>query len=235
MGRGKPKGFRFHQISTDEVYGALPTDKSVKFTEDTPYDPRSPYSASKASSDHLVRAWHETYGLPVVLTNCSNNYGPYHFPEKLIPVIILNALAGKDLPIYGDGSNIRDWLFVEDHADALLLVVEKGELGRSYNIGGENERTNLELVKTLCVILDDLRPKASGSYADQITFVTDRPGHDARYAIDPTRIRQELGWRPSVTVEEGLRQTVQWYLDNEDWWRALQNRTGVGVRLGVKA
>jgi dTDP-glucose 4,6-dehydratase len=235
VGKGKPEGFRFHHISTDEVYGSLPNDTAVKFTEDTPYDPRSPYSASKASSDHLVRAWHETYGLPVVLTNCSNNYGPFHFPEKLIPVIILNALAGKPLPIYGDGSNIRDWLFVEDHADALLLVVEKGELGRSYNIGGENERTNLELVKTLCAILDDLRPKASGSYADQITFVTDRPGHDARYAIDPTRIREELGWRPSVTVEEGLRQTVQWYLDNESWWKALQNRAGVGVRLGVKA
>jgi len=164
VGQGKPEGFRFHHISTDEVYGSLgPTGL---FTEDTPYDPRSPYSASKASLDHLVRAWHETYGLPVVLTNCSNNYGPFHFPEKLIPVIILNALAGKPLPIYGDGSNIRDWLFVEDHADALLLVVDKGELGRSYNIGGENERTNLELVKTLCAILDDLRPKASGSYAD---------------------------------------------------------------------
>jgi len=232
VGQGKPEGFRFHHISTDEVYGSLgPTGL---FTEDTPYDPRSPYSASKASSDHLVRAWHETYGLPVVLTNCSNNYGPFPFPEKLIPVIILNALAGKPLPIYGDGSNIRDWLFVEDHADALLLVVDKGELGRSYNIGGENERTNLELVKTLCAILDDLRPKASGSYADQITFVTDRPGHDARYAIDPTRIREELGWRPSVTVEEGLRQTVQWYLDNEVWWKALQSRDGVGQRLGVK-
>jgi len=232
VGQGKPEGFRFHHISTDEVYGSLgPTGL---FTEDTPYDPRSPYSASKASSDHLVRAWHETYGLPVVLTNCSNNYGPFHFPEKLIPVIILNALAGKPLPIYGDGSNIRDWLFVEDHADALLLVVDKGELGRSYNIGGENERTNLELVKTLYAILDDLRPKASGSYANQITFVTDRPGHDARYAIDPTRIREELGWRPSVTVEEGLRQTVQWYLDNEVWWKALQSRDGVGQRLGVK-
>lgn len=231
---GKPEGFRFHHISTDEVFGSLPTDKSVQFTEDTPYDPRSPYSASKASSDHLVRAWHETYGLPVVLTNCSNNYGPFHFPEKLIPVIILNALAGKPLPIYGDGSNIRDWLFVEDHADALLLVVEKGVLGRSYNIGGENERTNLELVQTLCAILDEKRPKSSGSYADQITFVTDRPGHDARYAIDPSRIREELGWRPSVTVEEGLAQTVAWYLDNEDWWRVLQNRHGVGERLGVK-
>lgn len=233
VGQGKPEGFRFHHISTDEVYGSL--GPIGLFTEDTPYDPRSPYSASKASSDHLVRAWHETYGLPVVLTNCSNNYGPYHFPEKLIPVIILNALAGKDLPIYGDGSNIRDWLYVEDHADALLLVVEKGALGRSYNIGGENERTNLELVKTLCGILDEMRPKAQGSYADQITFVTDRPGHDARYAIDPTRIRDELGWRPSVTVEEGLRKTVQWYLDNKAWWMALQNRKGVGERLGVKA
>ena len=231
--QGKPESFRFHHISTDEVYGSL--GPKGLFTEDTPYDPRSPYSASKASSDHLVRAWHETYGLPVVLTNCSNNYGPYHFPEKLIPVVILNALAGKPLPIYGDGSNIRDWLYVEDHADALLLVVEKGELGRSYNIGGENERTNLELVQTLCGILDELQPKSDGSYADQITFVTDRPGHDARYAIDPTRIRDELGWRPSVTVEEGLRKTVQWYLDNKDWWMALQDRKGVGERLGVKA
>jgi dTDP-glucose 4,6-dehydratase len=230
---GKPAAFRFHHISTDEVFGSLPADPSVKFTEDTPYDPRSPYSASKAASDHLVRAWHETYGLPVVLTNCSNNYGPYHFPEKLVPVIILNALAGKSLPIYGDGSNIRDWLFVEDHADALLLVLEKGALGRSYNIGGENERTNLDLVRTLCAILDDLRPKAAGSYADQITFVTDRPGHDARYAIDPARIRKELGWRPSVTVEEGLRRTVQWYLDNEAWWKPLQARHGVGQRLGT--
>ena len=232
---GRPEGFRFHHISTDEVFGSLPADPSVKFTEETPYDPRSPYSASKAASDHLVRAWHETYGLPVVLTNCSNNYGPYHFPEKLIPVIILNALAGKPLPIYGDGSNIRDWLFVEDHADALLLVVEKGAVGRSYNIGGENERTNLELVRTLCAILDAQRPKVSGNYADQITFVTDRPGHDARYAIDPSRIRRELDWRPSVTVEEGLARTVAWYLDNEAWWRPLQARQGVGQRLGVKA
>ncbi len=235
IGQGKPQGFRFHHISTDEVYGSLPADPSVKFTEDTPYDPRSPYSASKASSDHLVRAWHETYGLPVVLTNCSNNYGPYHFPEKLIPVIILNALAGKALPIYGDGSNVRDWLYVEDHAEALLTVLQQGQLGRSYNIGGENERSNLELVKTLCAILDELQPKPAGSYADQITFVTDRPGHDARYAIDPSRIRQELGWRPSVTVEEGLARTVQWYLDNEAWWRPLQARAGVGERLGVKA
>lgn len=232
QGRGRPESFRFHHISTDEVFGSLPADPSVKFTEDTPYDPRSPYSASKAASDHLVRAWHETYGLPVVLTNCSNNYGPYHFPEKLVPVIILNALAGKPLPIYGDGSNIRDWLYVEDHADALLCVLEKGALGRSYNIGGENERTNLELVRTLCAILDEKRPKASGSYADQITFVTDRPGHDARYAIDPSRIRAELGWRPSVTVEEGLARTVDWYLANEAWWKALQGREGVGQRLG---
>ncbi|GLS85393.1 dTDP-glucose 4,6-dehydratase [Cypionkella aquatica] len=230
---GKPAGFRFHHISTDEVFGSLGAEG--QFTEETSYDPRSPYSASKAASDHLVRAWHETYGLPVVLTNCSNNYGPYHFPEKLIPVVILNALAGKPLPIYGDGSNVRDWLYVEDHADALLLVVEKGALGRSYNIGGENERSNLQLVQTLCGILDAKRPKASGSYADQITYVTDRPGHDARYAIDPSRIREELGWRPSVTVEQGLEKTVQWYLDNEAWWKPLQARAGVGVRLGVKA
>ena len=229
--QGKPEGFRFHHVSTDEVFGSLgPTGM---FSEDTPYDPRSPYSASKASSDHLVRAWHETYGLPVVLTNCSNNYGPYHFPEKLIPVVILNALAEKPLPIYGDGENIRDWLYVEDHADALLLVIEKGKLGRSYNIGGENERTNLELVKTLCAILDRLQPRDEGSYADLITFVTDRPGHDVRYAIDPSRIRDELGWRPSVTVEEGLEKTVRWYLSNEDWWKPLLNRKGVGERLGL--
>ena len=233
--QGKPDGFRFHHISTDEVFGSLPDDPAVQFTEDTPYDPRSPYSASKASSDHLVRAWHETYGLPVVLTNCSNNYGPYHFPEKLVPVVILNALAGKELPIYGSGANVRDWLFVEDHADALLLVAEKGDIGRSYNIGGENERTNLDLVQSICAILDQKRPKAEGNYADQITFVADRPGHDARYAIDPSRIRTELGWRPSVTVEQGLEKTVDWYLANEDWWRALQNRQGVGTRLGVKA
>jgi len=225
----RPEDFRFHHISTDEVYGSLgPTGQ---FTEDTPYAPNSPYSASKAGSDHLVRAWHETYGLPVVLTNCSNNYGPYHFPEKLIPVVILNALAGKPLPIYGDGSNVRDWLYVEDHADALLLVLEKGALGRSYNIGGENERSNLELVQTICTILDKLRPGET-PYADLITFVTDRPGHDARYAIDPTRIREELGWRPSVTVEEGLERTVRWYLENEDWWRPLLERHGVGERLG---
>jgi dTDP-glucose 4,6-dehydratase len=231
--QGRPDSFRFHHVSTDEVFGSLPEDPSVQFTEDTPYDPRSPYSASKAASDHLVRAWHETYGLPILLTNCSNNYGPYHFPEKLVPVIILNALAGKPLPIYGNGSNVRDWLYVEDHADALLRVLDAGAPGRSYNIGGENERSNLELVQTLCAILDRLSPRAGGaSYASQIAFVADRPGHDARYAIDPARIRAELSWRPSVSVEEGLERTVRWYLDNENWWRPLQARAGVGERLG---
>jgi len=230
---GKPKSFRFHHISTDEVFGSLPSDPSVRFTEETPYDPRSPYSASKASSDHLVRAWHETYGLPVVLTNCSNNYGPFHFPEKLVPVIILRALAEKSLPIYGDGSNIRDWLYVEDHADALLLVLARGEIGRSYNIGGENELTNLELVNTICKILNRLIPRSIGSYAELITFVKDRPGHDQRYAIDPSRIKNELGWQPSVTLEQGLEKTVQWYLDNKHWWKPLQNRSGVGKRLGT--
>jgi dTDP-glucose 4,6-dehydratase len=227
--QGKPETFRFHHISTDEVFGSLGPEG--QFTEDTSYDPRSPYSASKAASDHLVRAWAETYGLPVVLTNCSNNYGPYHFPEKLIPVAILNALHGKPIPVYGTGENVRDWLYVEDHADALLLVLEKGQLGRSYNIGGENERRNIDLVRTICTLLDEMAPKGT-PYADQITFVTDRPGHDARYAIDPSRIREELGWRPSVTVEEGLRRTVRWYLDNEAWWRPLLARQGVGERLG---
>jgi dTDP-glucose 4,6-dehydratase len=235
VAQGKPETFRFHHISTDEVFGSLPADPEAMFTEETSYDPRSPYSASKASSDHLVRAWHETYGLPVVMTNCSNNYGPFHFPEKLVPVVILSALAGKDLPIYGAGDNIRDWLYVEDHADALLLVVQKGVVGRSYNIGGENERTNLQLVRTICAILDRKKPKDSGSYADLITYVGDRPGHDARYAIDPKRIRTELNWKPSVTVEEGLEKTVDWYLENEAWWRPLQERPGVGERLGIKA
>jgi dTDP-glucose 4,6-dehydratase len=228
-GRGRPESFRFHHISTDEVYGSL--GKTGMFTEDTPYDPNSPYSASKASSDHLVRAWHETYGLPVIVTNCSNNYGPFHFPEKLVPVVILKALAGQPIPIYGKGDNVRDWLYVEDHADALLTVVQKGELGRTYNIGGENEATNLELVNMICALLDDLRP-SNKSYSELITFVTDRPGHDMRYAIDPERIRNELDWRPSVTLEQGLRKTVEWYLSNEEWWRALQERDGVGTRLG---
>lgn len=230
VGQGRPEGFRFHHISTDEVFGSL--GAAGQFTETTPYDPRSPYSASKASSDHLVRAWHETYDLPVVLTNCSNNYGPYHFPEKLVPVVILNALHGRPIPIYGKGENVRDWLYVEDHADALLLVLEKGELGRSYNIGGENERSNLELVQTICAILDKKRPE-NAPHADLITFVTDRPGHDMRYAIDPTRISTELGWHPSVTVEEGLEKTVTWYLENTDWWQALLDRDGVGKRLGT--
>ena len=228
---GRPQTFRFHHISTDEVFGSL--GATGQFTETTPYDPRSPYSASKAASDHLVRAWAETYGLPVVLSNCSNNYGPFHFPEKLIPVVILNALHGRPIPVYGKGENVRDWLYVEDHADALLLVVQKGAVGRSYNIGGENERRNIDLVRTICALLDEMAPKAK-PYADQITFVTDRPGHDARYAIDPTRIREELGWRPSVTVEEGLRRTVRWYLDNEAWWLPLLDRQGVGTRLGTK-
>lgn len=232
VGAGRPEAFRFHHISTDEVYGTLGAEGM--FTEDTAYAPNSPYSASKAASDHLVRAWAETYGLPVVITNCSNNYGPYHFPEKLIPVVILNALVGNPIPVYGMGENVRDWLFVEDHADALLCVLEKGALGRSYNIGGENEARNIDLVRMICGILDELRP-ARHAYAEQITFVADRPGHDLRYAIDPTRIREELGWRPSVTLEQGLRKTVAWYLDNEDWWRALQNRQGVGQRLGRKA
>lgn len=230
--KGKPDSFRFHHISTDEVFGSLgPTGK---FTEDTPYDPRSPYSASKAASDHLVRAWYETYGMPVVLTNCSNNYGPFHFPEKLIPVVILNALSGKAIPVYGKGENVRDWLFVEDHADALLTVLQKGQLGRSYNIGGENEARNIDLVRTICRLMDEMHPQGA-PHERLITFVTDRPGHDLRYAIDPARMREELGWRPSVTLEEGLRRTVRWYLENEAWWRPLLARQGVGERLGVKA
>jgi len=228
---GKPQGFRFHHISTDEVFGSL--GETGQFTEDTPYAPNSPYSASKAASDHLVRAWHETYGLPVVLSNCSNNYGSFHFPEKLVPVTILNAIAGKPIPIYGSGENVRDWLYVDDHADALLTVLERGVNGRSYNIGGENEVRNIDLVHMICTILDDLRPKGA-PHDGLITFVDDRPGHDLRYAIDASRIRQELGWRPSVTLAKGLRQTVRWYLENEVWWRALQNRAGVGQRLGVK-
>ena len=229
-GQGRPDSFRFHHISTDEVYGSLgPTGQ---FTETTPYDPRSPYSASKAASDHLVRAWGETYGLPILLTNCSNNYGPYHFPEKLIPVVILNALHGRPIPVYGTGENVRDWLYVEDHADALLTVLAKGQTGRSYNIGGENEATNIDIVRKICALLDERCPDAA-PHADLITFVTDRPGHDLRYAIDPARIRTELGWRPSVTLDEGLARTVDWYLSHEDWWRPLMDRDGVGKRLGT--
>lgn len=230
--RGKPEGFRLHHVSTDEVYGSL--GATGMFTEDTPYDPRSPYSASKAASDHLVRAWGETYGLPVVVTNCSNNYGPFQFPEKLIPVVILRALAGEPIPVYGDGGNMRDWLYVEDHADALLTVLERGQLGRTYNIGGENEATNIDLVRRISAELDELRPE--GAPHDRlITFVPDRPGHDRRYAIDPERIGSELSWRPSVTLDEGIARTVRWYLDNEAWWRPILERDGVGERIGKRA
>ena len=212
--------FRFHHISTDEVYGSL--GDTGLFTEDTPYDPRSPYSASKAGSDHLVSAWGHTYGLPVLITNCSNNYGPYHFPEKLIPLMIVKALAGETLPVYGKGANVRDWLYVEDHVRALQAVFERGAVGRTYNVGGNNEKKNLEVVETVCTILDRLRPRADGqSYTSQIGFVADRPGHDARYAIDATRIKDELGWEPQETFETGIEKTVRWYLDNQDWWRPL--------------
>ncbi|MEM0946420.1 MAG: dTDP-glucose 4,6-dehydratase [Pseudomonadota bacterium] len=226
---GRPEEFRFHHVSTDEVYGSLGAEG--QFTENTPYDPRSPYSASKAASDHLVRAWGETYGLPVLVTNCSNNYGPYHFPEKLIPVVILNAIAGTPIPVYGTGEHVRDWLYVEDHADALLTILSRGTPGRTYNIGGENEARNIDLVRKICALLDERRPKAA-PHAQLIKFVTDRPGHDMRYSIDPSRLRDELGWRPSVTLGEGLSRTVDWYLANEDWWRPLQGRDGVGQRLG---
>jgi dTDP-glucose 4,6-dehydratase len=211
------KQFRFLHVSTDEVYGSLsPTDPA--FSEKNPYEPNSPYSASKAASDHLVRAWHHTYGLPVLTTNCSNNYGPYHFPEKLIPLVILNALAGKPLPIYGDGQQIRDWLYVKDHCSAIRRVLEAGQLGETYNVGGWNEKPNLEVVHTICSILDGLRPKADGtSYASQITYVKDRPGHDCRYAIDATKLERELGWKPAETFETGIQKTVQWYLDNQEW------------------
>ena len=233
--QGYPDKFRFHHISTDEVFGSLPRDPDTRFTEQTPYDPRSPYSASKASSDHLVRAWHETYGLPVILTNCSNNFGPYQFPEKLIPLVILNALSEKPIPIYGNGNNIRDWLYVDDHANALLLALEKGESGRTYNIGDENERTNFEVVKTVCSILDRLNPRKKGQYADLITFVIDRPGHDARYAINPSRIRKELGWQTTFSFDQNLEKTVQWYLNNQGWWQPLLSTAGFGERQGIKS
>jgi dTDP-glucose 4,6-dehydratase len=214
------QAFRFHHISTDEVYGSLGADGL--FTEETPYDPRSPYSASKAGSDHLVSAWGHTYGLPVLITNCSNNYGPYHFPEKLIPLMIAKALAGEPLPVYGQGDQVRDWLYVEDHVRALQAVFERGTPGRTYNVGGHNEKQNIEVVRTICTILDRLRPRTDGKpYADQITHVADRPGHDKRYAIDAGRIRDELGWTPQETFESGIEKTVAWYLDHEDWWRPL--------------
>jgi dTDP-glucose 4,6-dehydratase len=228
--------FRFHHVSTDEVYGDLHGVDDL-FTETTPYAPSSPYSASKAASDHLVRAWHRTYGLPVVLTNCSNNYGPYHFPEKLIPHMILNALHGKPLPVYGDGLQVRDWLYVDDHARALLKVCTEGKAGETYNIGGHNEQRNIDVVKAICALLEELaaerKPESIGHYADLITFVKDRPGHDARYAIDAGKIARELGWTPQETFESGLRKTVQWYLGNENWWRRVLNGDYRLERLGV--
>ncbi|MDG5899123.1 dTDP-glucose 4,6-dehydratase [Shewanella xiamenensis] len=231
--------FRFHHISTDEVYGDLHGTDDL-FTETTPYAPSSPYSASKASSDHLVRAWYRTYGLPVIVTNCSNNYGPYHFPEKLIPLMILNALAGKSLPVYGKGNQIRDWLYVEDHARALYKVVTEGVVGETYNIGGHNEKQNIEVVKTLCSILEELVPVKNAtldipSYESLITYVQDRPGHDLRYAIDASKIEHELGWKPEETFETGLRKTVQWYLDNKDWWQAVLDGRYKLERLGQGA
>ena len=215
--------FCFLHVSTDEVYGSLGKDDPA-FAETNRYEPNSPYSASKAASDHLVRAWHHTYGLPVLSTNCSNNYGPYHFPEKLIPLVIVNALAGKNLPVYGDGMQIRDWLYVKDHCSAIRRVLEAGQLGETYNVGGCNEKPNIEIVKTVCALLDELRPKQDGSsYATQITYVTDRPGHDRRYAIDARKLERELGWKPAETFETGIRKTVQWYLDNPDWVKNVQS------------
>jgi dTDP-glucose 4,6-dehydratase len=224
--------FRFHHISTDEVFGSLGNEGL--FVETTPYDPRSPYSASKASSDHLVRAWGHTYGLPVLITNCSNNYGPYHFPEKLIPLIIIRALAGDTLPVYGDGSNVRDWLFVEDHARALRAVFERGHPGETYNVGGNAERRNIEVVQAICAELDRRQPRADGkAYAEQITFVADRPGHDQRYAIDAGKIRADLGWQPQVTFEEGIAATVGWYLERTDWWKPILGRNYDTSRRGL--
>jgi dTDP-glucose 4,6-dehydratase len=230
--KAQQDAFRFHHISTDEVFGALGEDG--KFTHQTAYDPRSPYSASKAGSDHLVRAWHHTHGLPVLITNCSNNYGPYHFPEKLIPLMILKGLAGEKLPIYGDGSNVRDWLHVEDHARALALVVERGVSGETYLIGGDAEETNLRVVETICDLLDRHAPRPDGlSRREQISFVADRPGHDYRYAIDASKIRDELGWEPCESFVSGMEATVRWYLDNRDWWQAVQSGSYRGERLGL--
>jgi dTDP-glucose 4,6-dehydratase len=224
--------FRFHHVSTDEVFGTLGAEGY--FNEATAYDPKSPYSASKAGSDHLVRAWHHTYGLPVTLTNCSNNYGPYHFPEKLIPLVILKALAGQPLPVYGRGENVRDWLFVDDHVRAIQCVFEKAEPGSTYTVGGNSERKNIDVVRSVCGILDHLRPRPTGgSYAELISFVADRPGHDFRYAIDASAIKRDLGWQPIETFETGLAKTVQWYLDHESWWRAIQDKSYAGERLGI--
>ena len=234
---GEKQGFRFLHVSTDEVYGTLSKD-DAPFNELNRYEPNSPYSASKAASDHLVRAWHHTYGLPVLTTNCSNNYGPYHFPEKLIPLVILNALSGKSLPIYGDGQQIRDWLYVQDHCSAIRRVLEAGKLGETYNVGGWNEKPNLDVVQTICAILDELKPKADGSrYSDQITFVKDRPGHDRRYAIDARKLERELGWRPEETFETGIRKTITWYLENQDWVRNVTSgayREWVGKQYEVE-
>lgn len=234
LGDEAKAGFRFHHISTDEVYGDL--GPQGLFTESTGYQPSSPYSASKASSDHLVRAWQRTYGLPTLITNCSNNYGPYHFPEKLIPLTILNALAGNPLPVYGDGSQIRDWLYVEDHARALLKVVSEGIVGETYNIGGHNERKNIEVVNIICDLLEELVPKKPagiGAYRELITYVADRPGHDVRYAIDASKIERELGWVPEETFESGIRKTVEWFLRNERWWTRVQDGSYQGERLGI--
>jgi dTDP-glucose 4,6-dehydratase len=229
---GRKETFRFHHISTDEVFGDLPFDDSL-FTEETPYAPSSPYSASKAASDHLARAWHETYGLPVVLSNCSNNYGPFHFPEKLIPLVILNAIHERPLPVYGAGENVRDWLYVEDHARALVTVATRGAAGQSYNIGGRSEQTNIAVVEAICDLLDKKRPRAGGrSYRELITFVRDRPGHDRRYAIDCSKIERELGWKPQESFASGLSKTVDWYLANEWWWRPIRERSYAGERLG---
>ncbi len=226
--------FRFQHISTDEVFGSL--GATGLFTEDTPYRPNSPYSASKASSDHLVRAWHHTYGLPTLATNCSNNYGPYHFPEKLIPLIIIRALRGEPLPVYGKGENVRDWLHVEDHAEALLAVLERGKIGETYNVGGHSERRNIDVVRTICALLDEMAPDAQGRPHERlIQYVTDRPGHDQRYAIDPAKIEREIGWRPRHTFESGLRDTVRWFLENRAWWERVMSGAYRGERLGLQA
>ncbi len=228
---GKAERFRFHHVSTDEVFGSL--DAEGLFNEDSPYRPNSPYSASKAASDHLVRAWHHTYGLPVVISNCSNNFGPCHFPEKLIPLTILNALEGKPLPVYGRGENVRDWLYVEDHARALLLIAERGRIGHGYNIGADCERSNIAVVRAICALMDELTPDAVGPRERLITFVADRPGHDLRYAMDARKIRQELGWAPQETFETGLRKTVAWYLTNRAWWERIRSNVYRGERLGA--
>ncbi|HLR26625.1 MAG TPA: dTDP-glucose 4,6-dehydratase [Fodinibius sp.] len=231
LGQDKQQQFRFLHVSTDEVYGELGDDGF--FEETTSYDPRSPYSASKASSDHLARAWFHTYDFPVLITNCSNNYGPYQFPEKLIPVVILKALQGEDIPVYGDGTNVRDWLYVDDHARALVMVAREGTLGETYNIGGHNEKQNIEVVKTICSILDELQPKADGRYEDQISFVTDRPGHDFRYAIDASKIEADLDWTPEETFESGIKATIKWYLNNMEWVEAVTDRNYGLERLGT--